>query len=148
MLPWLTAIKANAQIIIVGVVSLLATATILYIVILKSRINLLTFENSQLKIAISEQQKVITQLKKDYNLIIKSKDEIAKKVAELEKKNKELEDKLFREKSGKESLEDLILKDKNGRVEKIINAAAKKVFRCLEVVSGAPSTAAEKKSCL
>lgn len=108
----------------------------IYISHLRNEVEDLTQENSRLSVAISEQQRVIDMLKTSYEQIIKEKEDFNKKVLELQKKNQKLEDELFRERQGKKSLEELVLGGHGKLVEKSINNATKKVFRCLEAATG------------
>jgi hypothetical protein len=110
----------------------------------QSQIEKLSRTNDMLNLTIDEYKKVVEVLKKDVELV-----KIANKVMiDLNKKlsdeKKELEKTLFREREGKQSLGALAEKVPS-KIQYRVNAATKKVFRCLEIASGDKYNESEKK---
>jgi predicted RNase H-like nuclease (RuvC/YqgF family) len=132
------------KVALVSSAALMIVSLYFYIAYLRSTIDTLELQNANLIVAIQQQEETIKALKEDYTKIIASKDAINQKVKDLQKSNDDLREKLFREYSGKTSLEDLILMDKKGRVIKLINNATKQVFRCFEIITGSPLKPGEK----
>jgi hypothetical protein len=132
------------KMVIVGAIIIMVLSIYLYINYLRGTINRLEQDKVTLQVAVELQQQAITQLQDDFKKVIAAKDAITKKTKELEKKTEELKETLFRENDGKTSLEELALIDKKGRIQKLINNATKKVFRCFEILSGSPLKEGEK----
>ena len=139
---WLTAKVAG----IIGLV-VVVVGIYFYIGFLRSTIDTLETDNSILKSAVKTQQVAIDSMQKDFKKISELNQEYNNRIRELEKQSQELENTLYREKYGKDSLEDLILKDKKKRIEALINEATQRVMRCFELISGAKLLPNEKVEC-
>ena len=83
---------------------------------------------------IKQQVDTIESLKKDYNDIIKKRDEYKHEAEKLGEDKRLLEEKLYRENRGKKSLEELAVK-KSTLIEKKINSATDNVLNCFERIS-------------
>lgn len=83
---------------------------------------------------IEEKDKLMIALKESYDKIVESKDALVKEISRTDKELTELKDKLFRENRNKKSLGELAAK-KTSLVEKAINNATEKVFKCFEIIS-------------
>ena len=139
---WVTAKLVSVVVGIIFVISIY-----LYIGYLQDAVNRLESESASLKSAITQQKDVIDNLQADFKKAQELTQEYVNKYKELQEQAKTLEDTLYREKYGKDSIEELILKDKKGRIEKLINNATKNVFRCFEVITGSPLKPKEKLEC-
>ena len=96
----------------------------------------------QLETAITEQNKVLEQQKKDFNAILESNKKLNVLINTFKKDLQEL-DKRFTKKNrdiGKLAIE------RTKAVERIINKGAKNAARCLELASGAEHTEDELKA--
>jgi hypothetical protein len=91
-------------------------------------------KNTELSRIVTEQSKTIADLRVDYDLIIKGRDELAKEVSESKKELDKLKKTLYRENSGKKSLEKLSIK-KTKLIERKIYQGTESLFKCLERIS-------------
>lgn len=114
----------------------------MYVMKLRADNEILRANQAKLEQAVSSQQKVIEQQKKDFEAISKANREINTLVNNLKKDYDDL-DKRFNKKNrdlGKVAIE------RTPAVEKIVNSATKKASRCVEIASGSPLTEQEKKA--
>lgn len=125
----------------------LGVSVLLYWNHLTSTIQDLKIENNKLQEALVQQTTAYNKLKQNYEQILSLHAEYQKTVSKLENEKNRLEKVLYRERENNHSLEQVILKDKKRRVEKLINKASAKVLRCLELLSGAPKKEGEKIDC-
>ena len=105
-----------------------------YIYFLRSSIEVLEKENSDLITIVEQQKRDIAAMQKDITNVLAAKDELVKAKDELDKQTAELKETLFRETRKKKSLEELALK-KTTLIEKKVNAATKEVFECFMEIS-------------
>ena len=113
----------------------------------RSEIKTLKENEAKLQLVVDTQNVTIDKMKVDFAAVSKTKAEYAKAVSDLAKQRERLMRALYREQSGKLSLEQLIAKDKKNRVEGVINRATEKVLRCIEIESGSPLRKGEKTNC-
>lgn len=105
-----------------------------------------TLKANQVKLeqAVSSQQQLIEQQKKDFQAIMKANKELNSLIGALKKDIDDL-DKRFTKKDrdiGKLAVE------KPKAIERIVNKGTDKASRCIEIASGAPLTEQEKKATL
>jgi len=139
---WLT---LKAGLIIATVVAVIGFY--FYVGYLRSTIQTLRANNATLNSAVKIQKDTIDTLLRDFDQAKGLMQQYFDKYKELEKRAADLEDTLYREKYGKDSLEELILRDEKKRVEKLINEATNKVMRCFEILTGSPLKEGEKIDC-
>lgn len=116
-----------------GFIVLTVSGLYLYVQHLRSENSRLVQDNAKLQVGFDEQKATIKKLEEDHALIVKSKDELAKKVLELIFQGDELKKTLDRPGKSK-SLSDLAIK-KPGLVEKAINSGTANVFKCFENIT-------------
>lgn len=121
----------NRVLVGLGTFVLLALSFYIYHLHASHKIESLIRENAQLELVIEQQKKAIENIKSDYNKIIDAKDELAKEIKQTQTEVEELREKLFRENLDKKPLEELATK-KTTLIEKKINKATEKEFRCIE----------------
>ena len=105
-----------------------------YIYFLRSSVATLRSENTTLVLTVEQQQKVIAQVQADVKSVIAAKDAYVTAAEDLAKKKKALGDTLYRENRKKKSLEELAIK-KTALIQKKVNDATQKVFKCFQVIS-------------
>lgn len=99
-----------------------------------SRIESLERDNTYLNKVIQDQQRQIETIQKNYEEIVKAKDELFVEVENIKQQQKREEEKIFRENQKKKSLEELAIK-KSKLVQNAVNKATKRVFECFETLS-------------
>lgn len=134
MIELLAKIYQNRYLIIVALFVALCTAFYIYFLQASSTIDRLETENTNLKVVVQQQIDAFNKMRKDYDEIIKAKDDLSKEIVDLQERQKVLEDTLYRENRGKKSLEELATK-KTSLIERMINRATEKVFQCFVEVS-------------
>jgi hypothetical protein len=91
-------------------------------------------KNLELNRIIEQKNAIIDSLKKDYESIITSRDELMLLVDKGNKEISSLRDRLFRENRGKKPIGELA-RNKTVLVEKAVNKATEDVIRCFEKIS-------------
>lgn len=134
MIEILVKIYQNRYLIVVAAFVSICTLFYIYFLQASSTIDRLETENTNLKVVVQQQIDAFNKMRKDYDDIIKAKDELGKEIQELQERQKVLEDTLYRENRGKKSLEQLATK-KTSLIERMINRATEKVFQCFVEVS-------------
>lgn len=119
--------------VLVGIGTFVFVVASFYIYYLQSshKIETLSRDNAELQLVIEQQKRTIENIKTDYNKIIAAKDELAREIKQTQTEVEELREKLFRENLGKKPLEELATK-KTSLIERKINKATEKEFRCIE----------------
>lgn len=121
----------NRVLVAIGTFAFVLVSFYIYHLHASHKIEALTRENAQLELVIEQQKKAIESIKTDYNKIIVAKDDLANEIKKTQTEVEELREKLFRENLGKKPLEELATK-KTSLIEKKINKATEKEFRCIE----------------
>ncbi|CAB4141237.1 hypothetical protein UFOVP410_76 [uncultured Caudovirales phage] len=124
----------NKSSILIGLFVSLCISFYLYYSYSSNKIDSLLEKAKELSRIIEEKDFLIKNLKLDYDSIIASKDELLKTI---DSTNKELDitrKKLFRQNSGKKSIDQLARK-KTQLVENKINKATDDVIKCFEKIS-------------
>lgn len=94
----------------------------------------LTQQNQILTMQNTELNKALVALKTDYDNIIKSKEELAKTISDLQKQTNQIKNTLYRENEKKKSLEVLAFK-KTKLVQDLVNKATHNTMACFETLS-------------
>ena len=116
----------------------------IYVMKLRSDNAILKANQTKLETAITEQNKVLEQQKKDFSAILESNKKLNQLVTTFKKDLQDL-DKRFTKKNrdiGKLSIQ------RTDSMERIINKGGKNAARCIELASGAEHTEAELKATL
>ena len=116
----------------------------IYVMKLRSDNAILKANQFKLETAITEQNKVLEQQKKDFTAILESNKKLNVLINTFKKDLQDL-DKRFTKKDrdiGKLAI------DRTGAIERIINKGGKNAARCIELASGAEHTEAELKATL
>ena len=116
----------------------------LYVMKLRSDNAVLKANQTKLETAITEQNKVLEQQKKDFSAILESNKKLNNLVTTFKKDLQDL-DKRFTKKNrdiGKLALQ------RTKSIERIVNGGGKNAARCIELASGAEHTEAELKATL
>ena len=103
-------------------------------------------ENKKLKISINNLNNSLMTLYMNQQQVNAALAEVIKRERESRENMKKIEDKLFREKEGKKSLEELAV-SKPEMVQKIINNELKRMKRCIQIYTGAEKEENEKIDC-
>jgi len=103
-------------------------------------------ENQKLNRKINSLKTQMVVLSMGFEQVAEALNEIIKNERESRESIKRLEDKLYREKEGKKSLEELAEK-KPKMVEKIFNDEMKRLKRCVELFTGSKRGENEKIDC-
>lgn len=130
IMSFVTSLLGNKYVLI----GLFVVSSLLYVNHLRTSNATLRNEKIKLEQTIVEQQEAVAALKRDIKQIVESNNIVAEEKTKLENEKKALDETLYREKQKKKSLEELALK-KTTLIEKLVNAATKKVFNCFEVIS-------------
>jgi len=99
-----------------------------------SRIESLERDNILLNNVIQQQQRQIEIIQKNYEQIVRAKDELFEEVEKIKQTQKNEEEKIFRENQKKKSLEELAIK-KSKLVQNAVNKATQRAFECFETLS-------------
>lgn len=121
----------NRVLVGIGTFAFVAVSFYIYYLQASHKIDTLSRDNAELQLVIAYQKRTIENIKTDYNKIIVAKDELAREIKQTQTEVEELREKLFRENLGKKPLEELATK-KTTLIEKKINKATEKEFRCIE----------------
>lgn len=121
----------NRVLVGIGTFAFLVVSFYIYYLQASHKIDTLSRDNAELQLVIAYQKRTIENIKTDYNKIIVAKDELAREIKQTQTEVEELREKLFRENLGKKPLEELATK-KTTLIEKKINKATEKEFRCIE----------------
>jgi len=116
----------------------------LYVMKLRSDNAILKANQTKLETAITEQNKVLEQQKKDFSAILESNKKLNQLVTTFKKDLQDL-DKRFTKKNrdiGKLALQ------RTKSIERIVNKGGKNAARCIELASGAEHTEEELKATL
>ena len=116
----------------------------LYVMKLRSDNAILKANQTKLETAITEQNKVLEQQKKDFSAILESNKKLNQLVTTFKKDLQDL-DKRFTKKNrdiGKLALQ------RTKSIERIVNKGGKNAARCIELASGAKHTEEELKATL
>lgn len=121
---------------VIGLVSLafFVLACFTYYIYASSKIELLEKDNRTLQQVVEDQKRQIETIKKNYENLIKAKDQLQREIDDIRRQEQEEIDKIQREERNKKSLEELALK-KSKLVERAINRATQNVFQCFEIIS-------------
>lgn len=121
---------------VVGIVALVLfiLSCIAYYYYASSKIERLKIENRELQQVVEEQKRQIETIKKNYEQLVKTKDDLNREIEEIRKKEDEEIEKIFREAHQKKSLGELALK-KAKLVENAVNRATQNLFECFEIIS-------------
>jgi hypothetical protein len=132
------------KLVMVGIlVSSLAGAG-LYVMKLRSDNAILKANQIKLEEAVSSQQQVIEQQKKDYESIIQANNELNDKAKVLEQELENLDNKFNKTNaSGKKRDIGDLAEQRPGLVERVINNASDNALRCVEIAMGSPLTEEE-----
>jgi septal ring factor EnvC (AmiA/AmiB activator) len=103
-------------------------------------------ENQKLNRKINSLKTQMVVLSMGFEQVAEALNEIIKNERESRESIKKLEDRLYREKEGKKSLEELAEK-KPKMVEKIFNDEMKRLKRCVELFTGSKRGENEKINC-
>ncbi len=103
-------------------------------------------ENQKLNKKINSLKTQMVVLSMGFEQVAEALNEIIKNERESRESIKKLEDRLYREKEGKKSLEELAEK-KPKMVEKIFNDEMKRLKRCIELFTGSKRGEDEKINC-
>ena len=122
--------------VVIGVTALVVVFVSFYIYYLHTthRIEILERDNIEMSKLVDKQQKQIEAIRKNYDEIVKAKDDLFTEIEKLKQEQKTEEDKIYRERKSKKSLEELAIK-KSKLVERVINKATQNVFTCFETLS-------------
>ena len=116
----------------------------IYVMKLRADNAILKANQDKLETAITEQNKVLEQQKKDFTAILESNKKLNVLIGTFKKDLEDL-DKRFTKKNrdiGKLAI------DRTGAIERIINKGGKNAARCIELASGAEHTPEELKATL
>jgi len=132
------------KLVMVGIlVSSLAGAG-LYVMKLRSDNAILKANQIKLEEAVSSQQQVIEQQKKDYESIIQANNELNDKAKVLEQELENLDNKFNKTNaSGKKRDIGDLAEQRPSLVERVINNASDNALRCVEIAMGSPLTEEE-----
>ena len=114
----------------------------IYVMKLRSDNAILKANQIKLEQAVSSQQKVIEQQKKDFDDILKANKQLNVLVEGLKKDFNDLDQRF--NKGGRDLGKVAI--ERTGAIERIVNKATEKAARCIELASGAPHTEEELKA--
>jgi len=106
----------------------------------QKRIAVLQENNATLEVAVQLNEDTINQLQSEYERVTETLREVNEEFSEIRKQNKDLQDRLSKNDIGFLGL------NKPDLVERIINRATGKAFRCIEIISGAELTEEEKNA--
>ena len=105
-----------------------------------------TIQNDRLSRKVNSMRTQMTVLSMGFEEVTKALNEIIKNERDSRESIKRLEDRLYREKEGKKSLEELAEK-RPGLVQKIFNDEMKRLKRCIELFTGSKRGENEKINC-
>ena len=114
---------------------------------LKNENKVLSQDNDTLHGAVTSQNSTITKLEEEFKNVSNVRNELDQKNKKIDEMKIQLDRVIRREQYGKNSLEVVIAEDTKNRVEKLINEATKKVFRCIELLTGDQLGKDEKITC-
>ena len=116
----------------------------LYVMKLRSDNAILKANQIKLEEAVSSQQQVIEQQKKDYESIIQANNELNDKAKVLEQELENLDNKFNKTNaSGKKRDIGDLAEQRPSLVERVINNASDNALRCVEIAMGSPLTEKE-----
>jgi len=116
----------------------------LYVMKLRSDNAILKANQIKLEEAVSSQQQVIEQQKKDYESIIQANNELNDKAKVLEQELENLDNKFNKTNaSGKKRDIGDLAEQRPSLVERVINNASDNALRCVEIAMGSPLTEEE-----
>ena len=120
---------------------------VMYVKTLKSDLATSEANNAKLLDSVSEQQAVIEQQQKDFTAILEANKELEEKNRVLAKEFAALDER-FNKINGKGEVRDIgkLAEERSKSVERVINSAAKKAMRCVEIAMGSPLTEKEKNA--